>query len=186
MIIGSLGPDVPAFRMHSPRWSFQPLSGAGAGKSGGRLNRIGTDALYLALDHDTAIAEYQQGDPLVRPGLLVSYRLTLNSVVDFSRGYEPANWEAIWQDLSCPWKKLAFLDEVEPASWVIADIVRDGVGAAAILYPSVRRPGGTNLVIYPDRLNPADRLVVHDPQGDLPADQSSWRGVAAGVLRPVR
>jgi len=179
MIIGPLGPEVPAFRMHSPRWAFQPLSGAGAGKSGGRLNRIGIDALYLALDHDTAIAEYQQGDPLVRPGLLVSYRVTLHALVDFSRGYDPANWDPIWQDLSCQWKKLAFYDEVEPPSWAIADIVRDAVGATGILYPSVRRPGGINLVVYPDRLTPDDRLVVHDPHRDLPTDPSSWQSPRA-------
>ena len=50
---------VPAFRLHSPRWATTPTSGAGAGKHGGRANRIGVDALYLALELETAVAEYQ-------------------------------------------------------------------------------------------------------------------------------
>ena len=31
-------------------------------------NRIGLNALYLALDHDTAIREYQQPSSLMPPG----------------------------------------------------------------------------------------------------------------------
>ncbi|MDI1339520.1 MAG: RES domain-containing protein [Burkholderiaceae bacterium] len=46
--------------MHVPRWAVAPTSGAGAGKHGGRANRPGVDALYLALETATAIREYQQ------------------------------------------------------------------------------------------------------------------------------
>ncbi|WP_366145778.1 RES domain-containing protein [Polaromonas sp.] len=52
--------DVTAYRMHVPRWAVAPTSGAGAGKHGGRANRPGVDALYLALETATAIREYQQ------------------------------------------------------------------------------------------------------------------------------
>lgn len=173
MIVRPVGPDHAAYRMHTPRWSSQPLSGAGAAKSGGRLNRPGIDALYVALDEPTAIAEYRQDDPLMRPGLLVAYRITLSNVVDFSAGYDPAQWTAIWQDLSCNWKGLAFYDDIEPPSWVLGDLVR-AEGHAGILYPSTRNSGGVNLVIYPDRLADADRLVVNDPRGDLPTNQQSW------------
>lgn len=40
--------DVTAYRMHVPRWAVAPTSGAGAGKHGGRANRQGVEALYLA------------------------------------------------------------------------------------------------------------------------------------------
>ena len=173
MIIGQLGPEQPAYRLHSPRWSFQPLSGAGAGKSGGRLNRVGVDALYLALEPETAIAEFRQDDPLVRPATVVAYRITLGRVVDFRGGYDPAHWDPLWQELTCNWKRLAFLDEIEPPSWVLGDLVRQA-GIAAVLFPSTRRPGGINLVVYPDLLGPDDAMVVHDPKGELPVDQASW------------
>ncbi|MGC3028009.1 RES domain-containing protein [Burkholderia sp. DN3021] len=52
--------DVIAYRMHRPKWAVAPASGAGAAKAGGRANRIGTPALYLALEVATAVAEYQQ------------------------------------------------------------------------------------------------------------------------------
>ncbi|MEJ0016938.1 MAG: RES domain-containing protein [Acetobacteraceae bacterium] len=39
----------PVYRAHHPRWSFEPQSGAGAARSGGRFNPVGTPALYTAL-----------------------------------------------------------------------------------------------------------------------------------------
>ena len=47
--------DVTAYRMHAPKWAVAPTSGAGAGKHGGRANRPGVDAIYLALETPTAI-----------------------------------------------------------------------------------------------------------------------------------
>jgi len=54
MIITSLVETV-AYRVHQPRWAFDPISGAGAAAEGGRANRKGLHALYLALDPQTAI-----------------------------------------------------------------------------------------------------------------------------------
>jgi RES domain-containing protein len=42
--------------------------GAGAAEQGGRVNRPGTHALYLALDPETARREYQQLSQLMPPG----------------------------------------------------------------------------------------------------------------------
>lgn len=52
--------NLSAYRMHLPRWAVAPTSGAGAAKHGGRVNWPGVAALYLALDIDTAVKEYQQ------------------------------------------------------------------------------------------------------------------------------
>jgi RES domain-containing protein len=54
-LVGSLG----FYRAHTPRWASEPLSGAGAARQGGRPNRAGVHALYLATSQETAIAEYQ-------------------------------------------------------------------------------------------------------------------------------
>ncbi|WP_322790214.1 RES family NAD+ phosphorylase [Chromohalobacter canadensis] len=47
-------------------------------------------------------------------------------------------------------------------------------GSSGILFPSQANPAGTNLVIYPESLEEDDMLKVHDPNGLLPKDSSSW------------
>ena len=49
-----------AYRVHNPKWAYEPTSGAGAGTHGGRLNRPGIDALYLSTSTEAAISEYKQ------------------------------------------------------------------------------------------------------------------------------
>ena len=46
--------ECAAYRVHVPRWAYAPTSGDGAAEHGGRLNRPGLPALYLALDATTA------------------------------------------------------------------------------------------------------------------------------------
>ena len=67
--------DVTVYRMHVPRWAVAPTSGAGAAKYGGRANRPGVEALYLAMKTETAIQEFQQVSTLLPPGTLTSYQL---------------------------------------------------------------------------------------------------------------
>lgn len=161
------------FRMHSPRWAYMPTSGSGAAKQGGRANRQGVPALYLAADTATAIAEYRQTSSILPPGLLVSYDVNLARVADFSAGYE-AGWDPLWQEFFCEWRALKFAQEIEPPSWVLGDWVQDA-GCSGLLFPSQTNPGGTNLVVYVDALNELDSVVALDPGGDLPVSQDSWK-----------
>ena len=172
MIATALDGSQPFYRAHTPEWASQPLSGAGAAKQGGRLNRPGVHALYLANSSDTAIAEYQQLSPLMPPCTLVAYQVTLASVVDFRQGFDPNAWSSLWQDLYCNWRKMAFIEEIEPPSWVLSDEVM-AAGHAGVLFPSTHTKG-VNLVVYLDALKARDQLAVHDPDGKLPRDRSSW------------
>lgn len=172
MIVVGLDGSMPFYRAHTPQWASQPLSGAGAARHGGRLNRPGVHALYLSDSPETAIAEYTQDDPLMPPLTLVSYRVGMASVVDFRGGYAPDEWLPLWQDLTGNWRREALLEGIEPASWNIGDLVIEA-GHAGILFPSVRGRG-INLVVYTDQLAPGDHLAVHDPGGRLPRDRSSW------------
>lgn len=70
------------YRAFTPRWAAEPLSGAGAARSGGRFNRFGQPALYLSLHLDTAAAEYAQAAPFLPPFTLVSYRADLPALAD--------------------------------------------------------------------------------------------------------
>ena len=113
MILAELGP-VTAYRMHAPKWATAPTSGAGAAAHGGRANRPGTSALYLSLEAQTAVREYQQLSPLMPPGTLVSYTLRLAPVVDFRAGYDPGRWSGLWEEFYCDWRELWFDQRVEP------------------------------------------------------------------------
>lgn len=172
MILASLV-SVTAYRMHTPKWAVAPTSGAGAALHGGRANRVGVEALYLSLDAQTAMREYQQLSPLMPPATLVAYTVTAAPVVDFRGGYDPEHWDALWRDFDCDWRRLWFGEGTEPPSWVLGDRAIDA-GAKGILFGSVMQGGGVNLVLYTATLGPGDWLEPYDPHGALPRDQSSW------------
>ena len=164
---------LTAYRMHVPRWAVAPTSGAGAARHGGRANRPGVAALYLALETTTAIYEYQQVSTLLPPGTLTSYQLTVAPVVDFTAGYSALAWDPIWEDFYCDWRELWFNRRIEPPSWIAADAVM-AAGAKGIVFPSRLAPSGTNLVLFTHMLAASDALQVHDPGNDLPQTQASW------------
>jgi RES domain-containing protein len=111
MILTSLNAVV--YRVHQPKWAFAPTSGAGAGTYGGRANRPGVNALYLSLELETALAEYQQLDALLPPGLMVSYNLSIDSIVDFRGGFT-SDWDALWQHFYCDWRNMHFNQGIDP------------------------------------------------------------------------
>jgi RES domain-containing protein len=165
--------DATAYRMHAPRWAVAPTSGAGAGKYGGRANRLGVEALYLAMETATAVHEYQQVSTLLPPGTLTSYQLSVGPVVDFTLGYNASEWEPIWEDFYCDWRELWFNQRIEPPSWVIGDLVIASM-AKGILFPSRLAKGGINLVIFSQMLSSSDKLEVFDPGKALLQTQASW------------
>ena len=172
MILIRLGPATPFYRALTPRWAFKPESGEGAATHGGRFNRIGLEARYLAQTQAGALAEYQGDEFLMPPATLATYLVTADPIVDFTGGYVAGTWLPIWEQAYCDWKRLANLDRVEPPSWTIGDLVRNA-GAAGLLYRSVRKPEEICLVLYPD-MQSAFTAPVHDPDNHLPRDQSSW------------
>lgn len=173
MKIATLGPDAVLYRYLTSKWAFLPLSGSGAASDGGRFNRIGIEALYLSLAPQTGLEEYRQGSSLVPPATLASYVATIGHVADLSEGYDPTHWSPAWAQWDCSWRKIARIEKSTPPSWVLADEAISA-GCKGILFPSLRHPGGTNLVVYPANLESSDRLAVHDPDGHLPRDQASW------------
>ena len=165
-----------AFRAHDPRWSFKPLSGDGAALYGGRYNRLGIPALYLALDAITAVREVTQG--LARkfdPCVLCSYDVDCEPVADLRSAAERSHHRVKLGEMRCAW----FLEAAagrDPASWEIADRLL-GDGFAGLLAPSFA-PGATdgahNLVLWNWGTALPTRVTVFDPSGKLPKDQLSW------------
>jgi len=172
VITSQLPRPVTLYRANTPRYASTPLSGAGAARAGGRFNRPGIDALYLSLELETAVAEYQQTDSLLPPLTLCSYLAQVPPLVDLRRLTE-GTWNELWQDWNTDWRSLWFNEHVEPPSWVLSDVVRQA-GHCGIIFPSMIRSEGTNLVLFRDLFTPTDGIEVNDPLHVLPKNQASW------------
>jgi len=164
------------YRAHDPRWAWAPTSGAGAASRGGRFNPAGVPALYLALTIDGMFREMAHGfghrfDPLT----VCAYDVDVDDVVDLraAAGRDAAG--VALADLGCAWA----LDRASgrtPASWRIAATLIAG-GAAGVLVPSFAAGApadAANLVLWRWGEALPHRVLVHDPSGRLPRDQSSW------------
>lgn len=159
------------WRMLAPRWAFDPLSGAGSARAGGRWNEPGQAALYLSDSHATAIAEYQQDLP--RPGTLTAYDVDARAVLDLSN---PVVRQALNLDddfLRQPWKHTRDVARKRPSCWDLA-ATAVASGWQGLRAPSVQAPG-TNLILWRWNSTGAAAVRYIDPIGDLPKDQSSWR-----------
>ena len=172
MILRPVGPDALFYRALTPSWAYLPESGSGAAKVGGRFNRPNVAARYLADSPEVALREYQAESLLLPPATVATYCVTAGAVVDFSGGFIAKLWSPIWAESYCNWKGMAFLENVEPPSWVIGDLVREA-GHAGILYRSTRGMDHLCLVLFPEL---ADRFnaPVYDPDGRLPKNPDSW------------
>jgi RES domain-containing protein len=165
--------DGLAYRVLTPAWAFQPHSGAGAALEGARFNRKGQHALYLSIEPETALAEYRQTEAMIQPGTLATYKVRLARVADFQHGPDE-HWSSLWRKWDCEWKRLAFMEGIDPPTWSMADKVIKA-GASGLLFPSTKHAGGTNLVVFVENMvDPNDSVQVHDPQGRLPRNQKSW------------
>lgn len=167
----------PAFRAHNPKWSWQPLSGEGAALYGGRFNAKGRPALYLATDMATAMREVAHGFPtrLVDPIVIVSYAVDCADVVDLTSARVRRSHKVSEADLACGWLALQMDGKPVPSQQIAARLVSDG--AAGILVRSFA-PGSTtdnhNLVLWRWSDDLPHRVRIHDPDGRLPRDGSSW------------
>lgn len=72
------------YRALNPYWAYRPLSGDGAEKLGGRFNRIGRPALYLAGSIETALHEVNQAGTLM-PTTLISVEADLDPILDATK-----------------------------------------------------------------------------------------------------
>ncbi|MGM0676608.1 RES domain-containing protein [Ectothiorhodospira marina] len=104
---------------------------------------------------------------------MCSYTATLRDLVDLRQLHRGEPWDELWHDWREDWRHLKFDLHVEPPTWVLADVVR-ARGCTGLLFPSQAHEGGTNLVVYSDRLTDDNSVTVNDPDGQLPRDQSSW------------
>lgn len=160
--------SLALWRMIGIRHQFSPTSGEGARLFGGRWNRKGCSALYLAADAVTAVAEYYQGLP--KPGTLVPYRIDALRIADLTNAAAGPCDMRVADAMAANWKAMAFLDGKTPPSWALADDLI-AAGAEGALVPSVQNPGGRALVLWQwyerDREGQGAALTVLDPDDAL-------------------
>jgi RES domain-containing protein len=178
-----LSKNIPVFRFtgivyraHHPKWAFEPLSGNGAKRYGGRFNRPETTALYTSLDPTTAWMEAQQGFPFKpQPMTLLAYEVDCANIVNL---HEPDTLNLLGYsraDLACAWEDLASLKQ-EPPTWKLADQLRE-LNISGIQCRSFA-PGCTeqsfNLVLWEWSDSLSDIVRVIDDFGRLPESKNSW------------
>ena len=160
------------WRMLAPKWAYQPLSGAGAARHGGRFNEVGTEALYISEDYITAISEYEQ-ELGIRPGTLCAYDVDLKGIVDLTNPQVQTICSISPDTLKCPWKEIWLISKQHPPTWDLETrlIAEDYAG---IRVPSVRHVDGINIVLWRWNDRPDRHIRALDLQNDLPTNQSSW------------
>lgn len=165
-----------AFRAHHPRWAFNPESGEGASRHGGRFNPPGTPALYLSLRPETAWLEAQQGFAFkAQPMTLCAYEVDCLHILDLTSIPVRHAVSADYTELACPWENLASRN-IEPPSWRLAKRLIDS-GVAGIVVPSFAGRATAqdqNLVLWSwDRSKP-NLVRVIDDHNRLPRNDESW------------
>lgn len=168
--------ETLAYRAHHPGWAFDPLSGAGAARHGGRFNAKGAPALYTSLSWQTAWTEVQQAFPYkTQPVTICTYAVACEDVEDLS---DAATLERLGikpSALSAPWEDQMHRGQT-PVTWSIAERLRDA-GTAAIIVPSFASAATIamkNLVFWDWSDTPPHQVKVIDDEGRLPLDRSSW------------
>jgi RES domain-containing protein len=164
------------FRGHDPAWSFTPLSGEGAAITGGRFNRKGEPTLYLALDIMTAVSECTQGfSHRLQPLTMCEYDVDCAEVADLRDTDGRKRHGVDLADLACSWLTCQD-DRREAPSWLIAERLRNE-DFCGILVPSFVPGAPTshhNLVLWRWGPDLPHKIMVYDPGGRLPKNQTSW------------
>jgi RES domain-containing protein len=153
--------------------SPQPLWGGAAKLAGARFTPQGAfDSIYLAHDPITAFIEVSAlvllpGGPVplrTAPWVVISVDGILNNLLDLTDAATLTALGATAQEMTGTWAATT-----HPPTQLLGQLAYDSGRIAGIQYASAKRPGGLNLVVFPDRIpvTAGNFLEVYDPHGHL-------------------
>lgn len=168
----------PVYRAHNPQWAWDPASGEGARRHGGRFNRKGVPALYTSLSPVTAMREASPLGRPFQPLTLVSYETDVAPILDSRDAAAMDAAGATEAELADPEWARAMLEGGVARSQALADRLI-AAGFAGLLVRSFAvgaGPRDLNVVFWRWGAAAPRRVAVIDEDGRLPRDDASWRG----------
>ena len=162
------------FRAHNPQWAWEPLSGEGARRNGGRFNRRGTPALYTSLTILGAIREANPFDFQLQPITLCAYDVNIRPIFDATNTVNLESRGLTSNDLACRNWRTEMLSGITPITQTLADeLLQEGF--AGILVRSFAR-GTTetdlNLVLSHYDSDLPTKVTLVDDDGRLSSSSS--------------
>jgi len=157
------------YRAHNPQWAWEPLSGEGARRFGGRFNRCGVPALYTSLTAVTAIREAEPLGRPMQPLTICAYEVDAEPVFDALDGERCRAAGVDEVDLACPCWEAEMLAGLVPASQAVADrLVAAGyVGMRVRSFAAGARGDDLNLVMWRWGAERPARVVLVDDEDRL-------------------
>ena len=156
------------YRGLRPAWSFNPVSGDGTRRYGGRFNPPGVAALYTATTMAAAWREAQQGFAHDQPITMCAYRVDCADILDLTNDKIRRQSGIALADLACPWGGIAD-NKKTPPSWAIArNLISQGI--AGIVVPSFAVGAAdkdTNIVFWDWSERAPHQVVLIDDENRL-------------------
>jgi RES domain-containing protein len=146
------------------------LSAIGSFKTGGRYNvKKGFEAMYLAQDPVVALFEVESiirvGRKLhavkLPPRIALTIDVDFREVLDLTDRVVRRRLSLTVSELKEPWKPFVLHGFVAPTQ-TLGRAVR-AAGFEAILAPSAKMRGATNLVVFPDRMYRTSSYRIFEP-----------------------
>ncbi|MCY3874918.1 MAG: RES domain-containing protein [Rhodobacteraceae bacterium] len=157
------------YRAHNPQWSWDPLSGEGARRHGGRFNRPGIPSLYTSLSPLAAIREAEPLGRPMQPLVLCAYEVDVETVFDARNRTSRDSMSVNTAELACPAWEAEMHAGAVPASQALADrLVK--AGYVGMLVRSLAAGSGTddiNLVLWNWGPGYPSRVILIDDEGRL-------------------
>ncbi len=157
------------YRAHNPQWAWDPLSGEGARRYGGRFNRRNLSALYTSLLPLTAIREAQPLGRPMQPLTLCAYEADAEPIFDALDESRRAEYAVSDSDLFCPNWERDMLDGKIPFSQALADrlIAAGFAGMRIQSFAREAEPEDINLVLWRWGAKRPSRIVLIDDEDRL-------------------
>ena len=158
----------PLFRAIHPQFAREPLSGEGARRHGGRFNRRGRAALYLAIDFDTLRKEIGRGGTF-QPSVVVEFAAELSNLFNATDPSELRRFGTIPATLADPaWRMKMLKGQPIPTQELAEELI--AAGHPGMLVPSYApgtAPRSRNVILWSWSDAPPTKLRLVDDEGRL-------------------